>query len=414
MSWRETIHEAWTAIVTHRARAFLTVLGILIGIAAVIVTVGLGEGSSASVTSAISALGSNLLIVTPGSTTSSGVAGGLGSASTLTLADAKALGSHLDCPDIAAVAPVVDREEVMSTLSGSNWDAPVEGTTPAYFQVRDLHLAEGSFMDSSEVTKAANVVVIGPEVASELFGFSDPVGQQMDIGSLPFQVIGVWAEAGSSSSTNLDDQVVVPITTAQSQLFGTAVFASNPNAVQQILIQSTSQGTLGSAYTEADDLLLQLHQISSPAAADFTITPETQLLNTATSVSRTLTILLAGIAGISLLVGGIGVMNIMLVSVSERVREIGLRKALGATPSVIRRQFVMEAGMLGLAGGVVGVALGIGSVFVLPHLISDTVELSTAATLGSVLVAALIGIVFGVYPASRAARLSPIDALRSE
>jgi putative ABC transport system permease protein len=223
-------------------------------------------------------------------------------------------------------------------------------------------------------------------------------------------VIGVLAPAGASSTTDEDDQAIVPITTASDRLFG----GTTRNEVQEILLEATSGSTLSAAYQEADAELLSLHDISTAADADFTITSEQQIVSTATSVDKTLTVLLGGIAGISLLVGGIGVMNIMLVSVTERIREIGLRKALGAAPRIILRQFLVEASVLGLVGGVLGVGLGLIGAVVLPHFISDPIAISSAAVAGSILIAIAIGVVFGVYPAGRAARLAPIDALRTE
>jgi putative ABC transport system permease protein len=228
------------------------------------------------------------------------------------------------------------------------------------------------------------------------------------------EVIGVLNTVGSSGSSSTtsdqDDQAIVPITTAATELIG----GTNRNSASTILVQAKSSSTLSAAYQEADSELLSLHAITTPAAADFTITPETSVLGTATSVDRTLTVLLGGIAGISLLVGGIGVMNIMLVSVTERIREIGLRKALGATPSVIRRQFLVEASVLGLVGGLLGAGLGVLGAWILPHFISDPIAISPVATVGAIAVAIAIGVAFGVYPASRAAKLPPIDALRSE
>ena len=408
MSPRDTVISALQAIVSHRSRSLLTVLGILIGIAAVIVTVGLGEGSAAKVTSAISSLGSNLLTISPGSSTVGGLRGGLGSATgSLTMADVQALGSHIDAPQVAAVAPVVQTQGSMQAGS-QTWTAPVIGSVPSYLALRDLHMAGGSFITNAEVTASAEDVVLGSTVETSLFPGQNPIGQTVDIGSTPFQVIGVLQSAGSSGATNEDDQVIVPISTAQNQLL------SSSSGLSSILVRATSSATIGAAYAEADNLLLQVNGITNPANANFTITPESSLISTATSVSQTLTILLAGIAAISLLVGGIGVMNIMLVSVTERIREIGLRMALGATPGVILRQFLTEALVLGLTGGLIGAALGVTTAMVLPNFIGDPIELSWLAIVGSVIVAAGIGLVFGVYPASRASHLSPIEALRNE
>lgn len=412
MSLRETFRSALSSIKERRSRSALTVLGILIGIAAVVLTVGLGEGASTRVTSAINALGSNLLIISPGSTTSGPVRGGLGSANDLTMADAKALESPTNAPSIAAVAPIVRTSGTL--VAGANtWTAPVTGTTPAWLTVSDRSVIAGTPITTAQVRAGANVALIGSEVAEELFGFASPVGQTMDVNGIPFTVEGELNNAGATSNTNQDDLVVVPITTAQDELEATGA-GPYAGTVSEIEVSAKSAALMSAAYQEADDLLLQLHGISVPSEADFTITPQTQLLSTASSVSHTLTVLLAGIAAIALLVGGIGVMNIMLVSVTERIQEIGLRKALGATPSAIRLQFLIEATVLGLAGGIAGVAIGLLGTQVLPSLVGDPIEVSVPAIVGSVVVAAGIGLVFGVYPASRAARLSPIDALRSE
>jgi len=405
VSWLDTVRSGLEAIASHRLRSSLTVLGILIGIAAVILTVGLGEGATASVNSAISALGTNLLIVQPGSSSTGLVRGGFGSLSSLTYQDAQALANKVDCPDIAAVAPQVST--VGTLVAGNqNWTTSVYGSTPSWLSVRGRSVQVGTFFTQADLAHDANVVVLGQTTAQEL-GLFSPIGQTVDIGNIPFSVIGVLSSAGSSSSTNEDDMAVVPITTAQDELLGSS-------SVNTIYLEAASRSTMGAAYEEATDELLALHGITNPVDADFNITTQSSLLQTATSVDHTLTVLLAGIAAISLLVGGIGVMNIMLVSVTERVREIGLRKALGATPRVIRRQFLVEASALGLAGGLAGAALGIAGTFVLPHFISNHISLSGSATAGAVVVAVAIGVVFGVYPASRAARLAPIEALRSE
>ena len=410
MNWTETIKSALDSLVERRTRSLLTMLGILIGIAAVILTVGLGEGAQNKVTSAISSLGTNLLIITPGSVTSGGVRGGLGSSSSLTLADANALASSVDCPDISQVSAVLQHGAVL-TAGSSNWTAPVSGVSPSYLNIRDRQVVSGQAFTQKDLTTHANVALVGSTVVQNLFGLSSPVGQTMTVAGVPFTVVGELNTAGASGSTSEDNTVLVPITTAEDLWGATGPYA---NSVSNILVSAKSASSMGAAYQEADSLLLQRHGVSNPANADFTITPQTSLLSTASSVSKALTVLLVGIAAIALVVGGIGVMNIMLVSVTERVREIGLRKALGATPGVILRQFLIEATVLGIMGGVFGVAVGVIGAVVLPHFIAQPIAISSLAIVGSVVVAGGIGLIFGVYPASRAARLSPIDALRSE
>lgn len=410
MNFLETLRTSWNSIRSHRLRSGLTMLGILIGISAVILTVGLGLGTQQQVGAQISALGSNLLIVSPGSSTSTtGVRGGFGSASTLTTADAEALASSVAAPDIGAIAGV--RTSSLPLTNGSaNWTTSVVGSTASWLTVRSRTLSAGRFITDADNADQAAVAVLGPSTATELFGTTDVVGQTFTANNIQFSVIGVLATAGSDSTANLDDQAIVPISTATNRLLGGAT----KNSLSTIFIQAASSGQLSAADQESQALLLQQHQIATAAAADFTISSQEALLTTATSVSRTLTVLLTGIAALSLLVGGIGVMNIMLVSVSERTREIGLRKALGAPPGAIRRQFLVEATILGSVGGLLGAALGILGVKVLPHFISTVLVVSPMAVGGSIVIAIVIGMIFGVYPAARAARLSPIDALRSE
>ncbi len=410
MTWFDTLRTSLEAMRAHRMRSGLTVLGILIGIAAVIMTVGLGVGAQQQVTAQVEALGTNLLIVSPGSTTSTtGVRGGFGTASTLTQADAEALTSPVVAPDVKAVAAVTTGSESL-TVGTTNWTTTVVGSTPSWLSVRGRSLEYGSFFTDADEASAATNVVLGATTAEELFGFDDVVGQSVTIAGKPFTVVGVLAAAGSSGSTDSDDTAVIPMSTAQQRVFGGTTRAS----IQTMYVQATSSETLSAAYQETQTELLSLHGITTTTAADFTITTQDSLVTTAAAVSKTLTVLLAGIAAISLLVGGIGVMNIMLVSVTERIREIGLRKALGARPRVIRRQFLLEASLLGLTGGLLGALLGIAGAKVVPTFISNPVALSVPAIVGSITVALVIGLVFGVYPASRAARLAPIDALRSE
>jgi len=410
VSWADILGNAWDAIRMHRLRSALTALGILIGIAAVVLTVGLGQGAQRQVSTQLSALGGNLLIISPGSSTSGGVRGGFGSASTLTVADATALSSATAAPDIAAVAPILQSNS-QSLLNGStNWTTTVVGTTPSWLPVRGRTLSSGRFITAAEQSSAAAVTVLAADTASELFSPLNPVGQTVTINSVPYEVVGVLAAAGSDSTTNLDDQAIVPLSTAAQRVVG----GSNRTSVQTIYVKAGTPDRLTGAYQEANAILAYRHGISATGTADFTITTQQSVISTTSNVDRTLTTLLIGIAALSLLVGGVGVMNIMLVSVKERTREIGLRKALGGTPAAIRRQFLSEASMLGLTGGLLGVACGLGAAAALPHVISNPISVSVPWILTAIATAIVIGIGFGVYPAARAARLSPIDALRSE
>ena len=410
MTWTETLRTGWSAVTSHAMRSILTVLGILIGIAAVILTVGLGLGTQKDVSEQISQLGSNLLIVKPGSSTStSGVRGGFGSRTTLTTADAAALTSSVNAPDIGKVAAEKTTSASLEA-NDTNWTTSVTGTSADWLDVRGRAMGSGSFFTADDVDSRADVVVLGPETAEELFGSTRVVGQTVTVGDTDLRVVGVLAAQGASGDSDLDDVAVIPMSTAADTLVG----GQDRNAVSTIYVQAASTHQLNAAYQEAESLLLNLHGITDAESADFTINSQDALVSTATAVYKTLTVLLTGIAALSLLVGGIGVMNIMLVSVTERTREIGLRKALGAPPWAIRRQFLVEATVLGLAGGVLGAVLGIVAAQVLPGLLDSSVVVSGAAVAGSVVVAMGIGLVFGVYPATRAARLAPIDALRAE
>lgn len=409
MNWATTLATATEALRLHRMRSALTMVGIMIGVAAVILTVGFGQGAQEDVKSQINALGSNLLMISPGSTTSSsGVRGGLGSASTLTEADAEALNDKVVAPDIAAVAPTTSSSTSV-TAGDQNWTTSIVGTTAEWLTVRSQSLATGRFITDDEVAKQAAVTVLGTTTAQELFGFAQAaVGQSVTVNGVALEVVGVLDSTGSSGTTNNDDQAIVPISTATTRLVG----GGSSAGIQMIYVQAVDQASMSAAYQEANNLLLALHGATNSSDADFTITSQESIVEAATSVDRTMTLLLAAVACISLLVGGIGVMNIMLVSVTERISEIGLRKAVGAAPAVIKRQFMLEAAILGLGGGLIGAAIGIVSALTIQIVTGQTIVISIVAATGALAVSLAIGLVFGVYPATRAARMAPIDALR--
>jgi putative ABC transport system permease protein len=385
-------------------------LGILIGIAAVVLTVGLGQGAQVQISEQISQLGTNLLVVSPGSSTSStGARGGFGTASTLTQRDVAALDDGEVAPDVAAVAGT-STSSVSLVQGTTNWTTTLLGTTKSWQTVRARDVTSGRFLSDDDEAAAAPVVVLGPDTASELFRAGNPVGQTVTYNGVKLTVIGILEELSSSDDTSNNDLAIVPSSTYAQRIVGGA----DRDSVNSIYVKATSADTLSAAYQETNALLLNTHDISDPASADFSIATQESILTAATSVDDTMTVMLAGIAIISLLVGGIGVMNIMLVSVTERIREIGLRKALGGRPAQIRRQFLIEALVLGLAGGLLGVAVGFMGAYALPRFSDSRVILSLPASVGAIAMAMAIGVGFGVYPASRAARLAPIDALRNE
>jgi putative ABC transport system permease protein len=411
MRWQDTLRTAADAVRSHRLRSALTMLGILIGISAVVLTVGLGAGARADIAEQIDELGSNVLVVSPGSSTdSSGQRGGFGTASTLTVEDAAALASDAAAPDVAAVAGVATTSGSL-TAGSTNWTTTLTGTTPSWQDVRARKVTEGRFLNDEDEADAAAVAVLGPDTASELFGSAEAaVGNTVTFEGSTLEVVGVLEELSSSEDTTNNDLAIVPMSTYAQRLVG----GTDRDAVSEIVLTATDAATLSAAYQEAVTVLLNRHGITDTEDADFSIATQESILTAASSVDDTMTVMLGGIAVISLLVGGIGVMNIMLVSVSERVREIGLRKAIGGRPRAIRRQFLVEASILGAAGGVLGVLVGLAGAAILPRLTEARVELSAPVAAMAIVIAMAIGVAFGVYPAGRAARLAPIDALRND
>jgi putative ABC transport system permease protein len=408
MTLLQTVITGLRAVSSNRLRSLLTALGILIGVGALIITVGIGLGTRTSIGSRISRLGTNLITVTPGSVTTGGVRAGLGASTTLTMDDARALQDRSVAPDIAGVSPVVSRSNVIMAAGAQTWTSSVTGSTPDWLLTNARFLDSGSFFTNADVNDQAQVAVLGPTTAQNLFPGGNALGGTVDIQSIPFRVIGILQAKGAQGLNNPDDLAIVPISAAQSEL----ISGGSLTSVQRILISATSRDTIDAATQEVDDLLLQTHRITDPSQADFSITTQASILSTLDATSTALTLLLAGVAGISLLVGGIGVMNIMLVSVTERIAEIGLRKALGAKRSDILRQFLIEAASLSAAGGVLGVGLGAASSFALNHFTSLITVFSPSVALIGMVIAASIGVVFGVLPAVRAARMEPIVALR--
>ena len=397
--------EAWSAMGANRLRTFLTMLGMVIGVGAVILMSSIGAGTQAKVKESIASMGSNLFIVLAGSMTSGGVRIGSGAVQTLTIGDATAM-EEID--SIAATAPVSSGSAQM-VYQSSNWNTQVTGTTPSFFQVRDWALESGyPFMDS-DVRGATRVVVLGKTVAENLFGDEEPVGKTIRIKNSPYIVVGVLAKKGQSlDGRDQDDTAMVPITTAQTKLFGSQF----KGTVRFIMVQGRSEDTMNQAEKAMSQLLRQRHKLRESAEDDFTIRNLTALANTAEETTKAMSLMLAAIASISLLVGGIGIMNIMLVSVTERTREIGIRIAIGAKQNHILLQFLLEALMISIIGCFIGVCVGVGGAYVVAHFFPINVVITQNSIIISFLVATGVGVFFGFYPARKAANLEPIEALR--
>lgn len=405
MSLIECVRVSFRSIRANGLRSVLTMLGIIIGVAAVIAMVAIGEGTSSSVASQINGLGSNLLIVSPGQATQGRVSLGAGSLNTLTMADAEAIAEN---DSVAGVAPSVNgRAQIV--WGSNNYSSSLEGTTADFLQVRNAEVAQGRFFSNFEVTRQFNVAVVGTEVVSNLFknATTNPIGQIVQINRVPFTIIGVLKSQGSSGMTNNDDRILIPITTAMNRLTG-------GKNVGTIYVSAASSDVMDKAQQDIRQTLRAKHNLRPQKEDDFRITSQSDILSTAQEVSSSMTALLSGIAAISLIVGGIGVMNIMLVSVTERTREIGIRKAIGAKRRDILRQFLIEAVTLSLIGGILGIAFGVGAALLISKLGSLSTSISLTPILYAFLTSSLVGVIFGVYPARKAAQLKPIDALRYE
>lgn len=397
--------EAWHAMGANRLRTFLTMLGMVIGVAAVVLMMAIGQGAQESVKQSISAMGSNLFIVLAGSRTSSGARLGGGNAASLTIEDGEAI---VDLDGVKAVAPV-SMGSAQVIYGPNNWATSIIGTTSDYLDVRSWSLADGNTFSESDMRSATRVALVGKTVVDNLFGDVDPVGKTIRIREAPFVVLGVLESKGQSlDGRDQDDTIIIPLTTAQRKLFG-GRFSSS---IRMMLVQADSQDIMGMVENSIKGLLRQRHKLRDNEDDDFFISNLTAAANTAAETTRTMSLLLGAIASISLLVGGIGIMNIMLVSVTERTREIGIRMAIGARERDILLQFLLEAIVISVVGCLIGLVLGLGGAILVNYLTDAVILISSHSITIAFSVAAAVGIFFGFYPARKAARLNPIEALR--
>ena len=400
------LSEAWHAMSANRLRTFLTMLGMVIGVGAVILMMAIGEGAQQSIKRSIDSMGSNLFVILSGSSSTSGSRSGSGNSSALNINDANAVG---DLEDIAAIAPI-STGNAQIIFSGNNWNTSIIGTSPTYFSIRGWNVGSGELFSDADIRSANRVALIGKTVAENLFGDDiDPIGKTIRIKKSPFTILGVLESKGQSfDGRDQDDTIIVPITTAQRKLFGNQI----PGSVRMIMAQAKSEKYMGVAEDAINDLIRQRHNIRENAESDFSVRNLTAMAKTASDTAKTMSMLLGAIASISLLVGGIGIMNIMLVSVTERTREIGIRMAIGAREKDILLQFLLEACVISIVGCVIGVALGLGGALLVKKMVGAEILISMQSIILAFSVAASVGVFFGYYPASKAAKLHPIEALR--
>ncbi len=407
MEYKEVILEAISTLSVNKLRTSLAMLGIIIGIGSVIALISLGQGSQKAIENQIQSLGSNLLTVYPSGQTQQGVRGAAGSGSTLTLQDSTAIESNSRLTTVKNVSPEYSQRAQVTT-GRNNTNTQIIGVYPQYATMRTISLSLGNFITDSDVKSSSKVAVLGPQVVSDLFGDNtNPLGQTIRINGQSLKIVGITVSKGGTGFNNPDDSIYVPLSTAQKVLFGNTHLTN-------IVIETTNPDVMTDTQNEVGYFLLQRHKLNDPSQADFMILSQNDILSTVSQVTGTFTTLLGGIAAISLLVGGIGIMNIMLVTVTERTREIGLRKALGAKKANITQQFLIEAIILTLAGGSVGMGIGISISFVLSKVISIPFVVSFSSVFLAIGVSAGTGIIFGWYPAQKAANLQPIEALRYE
>jgi len=408
MNFLMSIRISLRALRTNKMRSFLTMLGIIIGIAAVIIIVAIGSGAQKVMSDVIASIGSNIILVIPGSTTSGGIRAGSGSVPSLTRDDAKAINTEL--PSVLRAAPTV-RGTAQVVAGNMNWSTMIMGITPEFLLVRDWQVVEGRELSPSDIDGATKNCILGQTVAENLFGTEDPVGKTIRIKRVPFTVVGVLDRKGQSpQGSDQDDIILLPLETAQRKIIGSQL----PNTVGAIMVQARSRELLEQAEEEVTALLDQRHRIGPAKERDYSVRNLTEILAASEQSQKMLTILFSAVASISLIVGGIGIMNIMLVSVTERTREIGIRMAIGARQRDILLQFLAEAVLLTVMGGLVGMAIGIGGATMISRFFSWPTMISPKAILLAMAFSGGVGIFFGFYPARKAAQLNPIEALRYE